>query len=153
MRRGCGQCRDRQGTAIPTLRTTPSPHSRGATDTRGGGCARCVLSGDVAESAGHLVWIDCEMTGLDLRRDALIEVAALVTDYDLNVLGEGIDIVIKPPPEALEQMGDYVRSMHEKSGLLDHVIDFEVVRKLGLKTIGDPVTITGIAPSFVSKNS
>ena len=46
----------------------------------------------------RLVWIDCEMTGLDLDADALIEVAALVTDFDLNVLGEGIDVIIKPPP-------------------------------------------------------
>jgi oligoribonuclease len=66
----------------------------------------------------RLVWIDCEMTGLDLRNDALIEVAALVTDFDLNVLGDGIDIVVKPPPEALDQMIPYVRSMHESSGLL-----------------------------------
>lgn len=66
----------------------------------------------------RLVWIDCEMTGLDLRADALIEVAALVTDFDLNVLGEGIDLVIKPPAEALGQMNDFVREMHEKSGLL-----------------------------------
>ena len=66
----------------------------------------------------RLVWIDCEMTGLDLGVDALVEVAALVTDFDLNVLGPGVDIVIKPPIEALEQMGDYVRQMHEASGLL-----------------------------------
>ena len=66
----------------------------------------------------RLVWIDCEMTGLDLSADALIEVAALVTDFDLNVLGEGVDLVIKPPAEALDQMGDFVRTMHEKSGLL-----------------------------------
>src|SRR3954453_3145516 len=58
------------------------------------------------------------MTGLDLGSDALIEVAALVTDYDLNVLGEGVDLVIKPPVEALDQMGDFVHSMHERSGLL-----------------------------------
>jgi oligoribonuclease len=58
------------------------------------------------------------MTGLDLAADALIEVAALVTDFDLNVLGEGVDLVIKPPAEALDQMGDFVRSMHQKSGLL-----------------------------------
>jgi len=69
----------------------------------------------------RLVWIDCEMTGLDLRADALIEVAALVTDFDLNVLGEGIDLIVKPPPEALEQMGDFVRTMHEKSGLLEEL--------------------------------
>jgi oligoribonuclease len=66
----------------------------------------------------RLVWIDCEMTGLDLSADALIEVAALVTDFDLNVLGEGVDLVIKPSAEALDQMGDFVRGMHEKSGLL-----------------------------------
>jgi oligoribonuclease len=66
----------------------------------------------------RLVWIDCEMTGLDYVADALIEVAALVTDFDLNVLGEGIDLVVKPPAEALENMSDFVRSMHEKSGLL-----------------------------------
>jgi oligoribonuclease len=66
----------------------------------------------------RLVWIDCEMTGLDLEHDALIEVAALVTDFELNVLGEGVDLVIKPPAEALAQMNDVVRQMHTDSGLL-----------------------------------
>ncbi len=66
----------------------------------------------------HLVWIDCEMTGLDLKADALVEVAVLVTDSELNVLGDGVQVVIKPPAEALEQMGDFVREMHVKSGLL-----------------------------------
>ncbi len=66
-----------------------------------------------------LVWIDCEMTGLDLARDALIEIACLVTDGDLNLLDDGIDEVIKPPPETLDQMADVVRSMHTASGLLD----------------------------------
>ena len=66
----------------------------------------------------RLVWIDCEMTGLSIEHDALIEVAALVTDFDLNVLGPGVDIVIKPPAEALAQMDDFVREMHETSGLL-----------------------------------
>jgi oligoribonuclease len=61
------------------------------------------------------------MTGLDIRNDALIEVAALVTDFDLNVLGEGIDIVIKPPPESLDQMVEFVRNMHVSSGLLDEL--------------------------------
>jgi oligoribonuclease len=69
----------------------------------------------------RLVWIDCEMTGLDLGADALIEVAALVTDFDLNVLGEGIDLIIKPSQESLDQMVEFVRSMHEKSGLLDEL--------------------------------
>ena len=68
-----------------------------------------------------LVWIDCEMTGLDLSRDALIEVAALVTDPDLNVLGEGIDVVIHASDEVLDTMGDVVREMHAKSGLTDEV--------------------------------
>ncbi|MEJ7831621.1 MAG: oligoribonuclease [Nocardioides sp.] len=67
----------------------------------------------------RLIWIDCEMTGLDIVADALIEVAALVTDFDLNVLGDGVDIIVKPPAEALEQMIPFVREMHEKSGLLD----------------------------------
>jgi oligoribonuclease len=58
------------------------------------------------------------MTGLDIGADALIEVAALVTDFDLNVLGEGIDVIIKPSDAALEQMIDFVRTMHEHSGLL-----------------------------------
>lgn len=67
----------------------------------------------------RLVWIDCEMTGLDLQRDALIEVAALVTDFELNVLGDGVDLVIRPPAEALAQINDVVRQMHTESGLLD----------------------------------
>ncbi len=69
----------------------------------------------------RLVWIDCEMTGLDLGADALVEVAALVTDFDLNVLGDGVDIIIKPPAEALDQMIEFVRSMHESSGLLEEL--------------------------------
>jgi oligoribonuclease len=66
-----------------------------------------------------VVWIDCEMTGLDLTRDALVEVAALVTDFELNVLGDGVDLVIRPPAEALDTMPDVVREMHTASGLLE----------------------------------
>ncbi|NAS24949.1 oligoribonuclease [Herbidospora sp. NEAU-GS84] len=66
-----------------------------------------------------LVWIDCEMTGLDLGRDALVEVACVVTDGELNQLDQGVDVVIKPPPEALEQMSEIVRTMHTASGLLE----------------------------------
>jgi oligoribonuclease len=69
----------------------------------------------------RLVWIDCEMTGLDLGADALIEVAALVTDFDLEVIGDGVDIIIKPEPAALDQMTDFVREMHTKSGLLEEL--------------------------------
>ena len=69
----------------------------------------------------RLVWIDCEMTGLDLQRDALIEIACLVTDGDLNVLGEGVDIVIHADEAALAAMPDVVRDMHARSGLTDAV--------------------------------
>ncbi|PJE94121.1 oligoribonuclease [Streptomyces carminius] len=69
----------------------------------------------------HMVWIDCEMTGLSLSDDALIEVAALVTDSELNVLGDGVDIVIRPPAEALDTMPEVVRAMHTASGLLDEL--------------------------------
>lgn len=69
-------------------------------------------------SNSHLVWIDCEMTGLDLVSDALVELAVLVTDAELNILGDGVDVVIRPPDEALAQMGDFVREMHTTSGLI-----------------------------------
>jgi oligoribonuclease len=69
----------------------------------------------------RLVWIDCEMTGLDLARDALIEIACLVTDGNLNVLDEGVDLVIKPPAEAVDQMVPVVREMHTTSGLIDEL--------------------------------
>jgi len=71
--------------------------------------------------ADLLVWIDCEMTGLDLGKDKLIEVAALVTDPDLKVLGEGIDLVIHADDAALDAMPPVVRDMHAKSGLTDEV--------------------------------
>ncbi|NYF57297.1 oligoribonuclease [Micromonospora purpureochromogenes] len=71
--------------------------------------------------ADLLVWIDCEMTGLDLGSDALIEVAALVTDPDLNVLGEGVDVVIHADEAALAAMPEIVRTMHGKSGLTEEV--------------------------------
>ncbi|MET8553754.1 oligoribonuclease [Streptomyces sp. NPDC004959] len=66
----------------------------------------------------RMVWIDCEMTGLSLANDALIEVAALVTDSELNILGDGVDIVIRPPEQALATMPEVVRDMHTSSGLL-----------------------------------
>ena len=65
-----------------------------------------------------LVWIDCEMTGLDLEQDCLVEVAVIITDGQTNIVDEGIDLLIKPRPGALENMGDFVREMHTKSGLL-----------------------------------
>jgi oligoribonuclease len=73
-----------------------------------------------------MVWIDCEMTGLDLGSDLLIEVAALVTDADLNVLGEGIDIVIGASQDEMTRMPDVVRDMHALSGLTQEVLSSTV---------------------------
>jgi oligoribonuclease len=75
----------------------------------------------------RLVWIDCEMTGLDLVHDALVEVAAIVTDADLNVLDEGIDVLIAPPQAALDQMDEFVVQMHTSSGLLEALAGPETV--------------------------
>ncbi|HEX4251844.1 MAG TPA: oligoribonuclease [Pseudonocardia sp.] len=69
----------------------------------------------------RLVWIDCEMTGLDIGSDALIEIAALVTDSELRVLGEGVDVVIHADEPKLAGMVDLVRDMHQRSGLTDAV--------------------------------
>ena len=69
----------------------------------------------------ELVWIDCEMTGLDLRSDKLIEIAVLVTDAELNILGDGIDVVIHAEEEALSSMVDVVKDMHTRSGLIEEV--------------------------------
>ncbi|RAV08788.1 oligoribonuclease [Mycolicibacterium sp. GF69] len=69
----------------------------------------------------ELVWIDCEMTGLDLKADRLIEIAVLVTDADLNILGDGIDVVIHAEDAALTSMIPVVTEMHTRSGLIDEV--------------------------------
>lgn len=69
----------------------------------------------------RLVWIDLEMTGLDPDRHTIVEMAVLITDSDLNVIDEGLDLVIHQGPEALEAMDDFVRNMHTKSGLLPQI--------------------------------
>lgn len=97
----------------------------------------------------RIVWIDCEMTGLDLENDALIEVAALVTDFELNQLGDGVDVVIKPEPAALEQMGDFVRDMHTQSGLLgelDEGVSMEEAQALVLEYVMQHAPEAGKAP-------
>ena len=73
-------------------------------------------------AADRMVWIDCEMTGLDLAGDLLIEVAALVTDSELNVLGDGVDVVVGATQEQLSRMPDVVRDMHATSGLTEAVL-------------------------------
>ncbi|MEE0653592.1 oligoribonuclease [uncultured Bifidobacterium sp.] len=66
----------------------------------------------------RLIWIDCEMTGLDIFHDELCEVSVVPTDFDLNVLDDGIDIVIRPSDGAVAHMNDFVRAMHTRSGLI-----------------------------------
>ena len=75
----------------------------------------------MATSADRLVWIDCEMTGLDLTVDELVEVAVVVTDYDLNLIDPGFSVVIKPDQSALDTMNDFVRNMHTESGLIEEI--------------------------------
>jgi oligoribonuclease len=97
----------------------------------------------------RLVWIDCEMTGLDVDNDALIEVAALVTDFELTVIGEGVDIVIKPPAEALAQMNPVVTEMHTHSGLLDELdrgVDLATAESTALDYVREFVPEPGKAP-------
>ena len=80
-----------------------------------------VENSTVSAVRDELVWIDCEMTGLDLTKDRLIEIAVLVTDADLNILGEGLDVVIHADDEALSSMVDVVKDMHARSGLTEEV--------------------------------
>ncbi|WP_130178796.1 oligoribonuclease [Cryobacterium sp. SO1] len=75
----------------------------------------------MTNSSDRLVWIDCEMTGLDINNDELVEIAVVVTDFDLNILDPGLDIVIKPDASALKNMGDFVRNMHTSSGLIEEI--------------------------------
>ncbi|CAB0756350.1 oligoribonuclease [Corynebacterium diphtheriae] len=69
----------------------------------------------------RLVWIDLEMTGLELDRHVIVEVAALITDADLNIIGEGVDLVVHAAPEQLAEMDDFVTTMHTSSGLLEEI--------------------------------
>jgi oligoribonuclease len=69
----------------------------------------------------HLIWIDCEMTGLDLEKDVLVEIAVLVTDSELNVIGDGVDVVIKATEAQLAAMNEYVTEMHTNSGLITEI--------------------------------
>jgi oligoribonuclease len=75
----------------------------------------------MAASTDRLVWIDCEMTGLDLEVDELVEIAVVITDFELNVLDPGLSIVIKPDASALANMSDFVRDMHTTSGLIEEI--------------------------------
>jgi oligoribonuclease len=105
---------------------------------------------ELRDKQDKLVWIDCEMTGLELGRDALIEIAVLVTDANLNVLGEGLDIVINCADDVLDTMVPFVRDMHEKSGLTNAVrestISLGTAEKLVLEYVKQYVTEPRTAP-------
>ena len=75
----------------------------------------------MANEQPNLIWIDCEMTGLSLKNDLLVEIAVLVTDSELNLIGEGVDVVIHATESQLEGMNDFVREMHTNSGLITEI--------------------------------
>lgn len=100
--------------------------------------------------ADRLVWIDCEMTGLDTANDALVEIAALVTDSELNVLGDGVDIVIHASDAKLAAMLPVVRDMHSSSGLTEEIrasaVTVAEAEKEVLDYIRAWVPVSGTAP-------
>ncbi|MDO5669054.1 MAG: oligoribonuclease [Corynebacterium sp.] len=79
------------------------------------------MSMDIAAKNDRLVWVDLEMTGLDLERHVIVEVAALITDADLQIIGEGVDLVVHATEEELAQMDDFVTNMHGTSGLTEQI--------------------------------
>ena len=97
----------------------------------------------------YLVWIDCEMTGLNVEKDCLVEIAVVVTDSELNVLDPGLDLVIKPNPESLANMGEFVTEMHTSSGLINELNEgheLEVAERMVLEYIQRWVTEPRQAP-------
>ena len=103
----------------------------------------------MANDAPHLIWIDCEMTGLSLEKDVLVEIAVLVTDSELNVIGEGVDVVIKATPDQLAQMNEYVQSMHTSSGLITeipHGITVSEAESLIISYLERSSTVAGKSP-------
>lgn len=97
----------------------------------------------------RLVWVDCEMTGLNPETDELVEVAVVITDFQLAVVHPGLQVVIKPSATALESMGDFVRDMHTSSGLLDELdkgVSLAEAEKMILDYITEFVPEAGHAP-------
>ncbi|WP_345750418.1 oligoribonuclease [Microbacterium rhizophilus] len=91
-----------------------------------------------ASENDRLVWIDCEMTGLDLTVDELVEIAIVVTDFELRILDPGFQVVIKPSQAARDHMGEFVTEMHRKSGLLEELdggVSLEEAQRLSLEYI------------------
>jgi oligoribonuclease len=103
----------------------------------------------MANELPHLVWIDCEMTGLSLETDALVEIAVLVTDSELNIIGEGVDLVIHATDGQLERMSDFVRNMHTSSGLINQIpegIEVEEAEKQILAYLESAGVVAGKSP-------
>ena len=103
----------------------------------------------MATELPHLIWIDCEMTGLSLEKDVLVEIAVLVTDSELNVIGEGIDLVIKATPDQLAGMNEFVTQMHTASGLITEIpegISVEAAEDAILAYLESAGTLPGKSP-------
>jgi len=103
----------------------------------------------MANEQPNLIWIDCEMTGLDLEKDVLVEIAVLVTDSDLNVIGEGIDLVIAATLEQLAGMNEFVTQMHTNSGLITEIpigISVSAAEDLIIKYLESASTVAGKSP-------
>jgi oligoribonuclease len=97
-----------------------------------------------------LVWIDLEMTGLEVDRDVIVEIACIVTDAELNTIDDGIELIVHAEPDSLARMGDYVREMHTKSGLLPKIEQSEIsvadAQKAVLEYVRGHVPVAGSAP-------
>jgi oligoribonuclease len=103
----------------------------------------------VIEISENLVWIDCEMTGLNPEQDCLVEVAVVITNSELEVLHPGLDVVIKPRADSWEKMGDFVRNMHTESGLINEVengLELEAAEKVILDYVKQYVPNAKEAP-------
>ena len=98
----------------------------------------------------RLVWIDLEMTGLEVERHRIVEIAVLVTDAQLEILDDGVDLIVHQPPDALAEMDDFVRKMHTKSALLPAIesstLSLEAAGAQALAYIGERVPEPGTAP-------
>lgn len=105
---------------------------------------------DASAPDAPLVWLDLEMTGLEVARHVVVEIALLVTDNDLEPLDEGIDMVVHQPPEALALMDDFVRRMHTTSGLLPEIaastISIDDAQRAALEYVRRHVPVARTAP-------
>ncbi len=106
-------------------------------------------SAAMANEQPNLIWIDCEMTGLSLEKDVLVEIAVLVTDSELNVIGDGIDVVIKASAEQLAGMNEFVTQMHTTSGLITEIpngISVSQAEEAIIKYLESAQTVPGKSP-------